>query len=59
MACKKVEVTYTVVHKQTINWPEDEFEDFDYETLECNLDDHCGYVGDIIDLKVDGEDYDF
>ena len=21
MACKKVEVTYTVVHKQTINWP--------------------------------------
>ena len=59
MGNKKIEVEYTVTHKQTIEWPDDEFNDFDYETLECNLEDDYGVIDDIKSVKVDGSDYEF
>lgn len=34
----KVKVTYTATFVQTIDWPDDELEDFNYNNLECNLD---------------------
>lgn len=34
----KVLVQYVTVHEQTIDWPESEMDNLNYENLMCNLD---------------------
>ena len=42
----KLLVKYTVTLEQTVDWPDDELEDFSYENLLCNLD-----IDESLDLK--------
>ena len=59
---RKVKVRFSVSMIQTIDWPEDEMEDFNYDNLHANLDHEKGsanYDYEVLDVKVDGENYDF
>lgn len=59
----KVIVKYTATFKQTLDWPDDELGDFNYENLQVNLrpseDDETGDEFEILSVKLNGEEYDF
>ncbi len=59
----KVKVTYTVVVTQTIDWPDDEMEDFDHDNLMLNLDpshlNSDAEIDDIYSVKVNGVEHHF
>ena len=58
----KVKVQYFAKVTQTIYWPDDEMNDFNYENLECNLDPTDADVIDaegIFDVHVNGERHEF
>jgi hypothetical protein len=59
----KVEVTYTARITQTLDWPDDELDDFNYNNLQANLepteDDIDGQEFDILDVKLNGQDHSF
>lgn len=59
----KVKVVYTVQAVQTLDWPDDEMDDFDYHNLECNLEPNDFgtelTVDEITDVTVNGEVYEF
>lgn len=58
-----VRVKYTVEIIQEISWPKDELEHLNYDNLLCNLDTDDPtsqkLLGDILDVKVDGVDFEF
>lgn len=59
---KTVAVMYTARMLQHIEWPDDEFEDFNKESLESNLDTRESETLEIEEIKavtVDFEDYEF
>ncbi len=58
----KVKVTYTATFTQTIDWPDDELDDLNYENLEANLDpENATYTGevDIDDIFLNGKQHEF
>jgi len=58
----RIEVKYTVLMTQIIDWPDDELEDFNYDNLCANLDVDKSNEGDefnICDVKKDGKNHDF
>lgn len=56
---KQVYVEYTVKHVQHLSISDAEFEDFDYDKLECSLDDQGGDIDEVIKVNVDGRPHDF
>lgn len=59
----KVIVEYTAKFKTTLEWPDDEIENLDYDNLQVNLtpseDDWDGDELEICDLKLNGKDHSF
>jgi transposase len=58
----RIEVEYTVKMKQVIDWPDDELDNFCYESLECNLDIEDSSmleIEDITEIKKNGLEHDF
>ena len=58
----KFKVKYTVTIEETINWPDDELDNFDYDNLMINLNieekDDYQYE-EIISINKDGESFYF
>ena len=59
----KVQVKFMAEMSQTIDWPDDEMEDFNYENLQCNCDPEnasvVNYAFDIEQVTVDGKPHEF
>lgn len=59
----KVIVEYTAKFKTTLDWPDDELKDFNYNNLQVNLtpseDDWDGLELDVCELKLNGMDHYF
>lgn len=56
----KIKVVYIVKVNETIDWPDDELENLNYENLECNLDPgqaENASITEIVSVKKNGEDY--
>ena len=56
---KVFKVTYTVQVVQSVEVPDEEFEDFDYDDLVANLEDYMGEIDDIVMIKLDGKEFYF
>ena len=55
----KLKVRYTIIVDQTIDWPDDEMDNLNYDNLEVNFDPRDSYstefqIQDILMLRVDG-----
>ncbi|MCF6459078.1 hypothetical protein [Pseudoalteromonas sp. MMG024] len=59
----KVQVKFLVEMEQEIDWPEDEMEDFNYDSLVCNLDHENAVLvthdHELLNVTVDGERHEF
>ena len=58
----EIKVKYTKTFEQTIDWPDDEMELFNHDSLLCNLDideSTDSYEDGIVTVQVNGSDYDF
>jgi len=58
----KLTIEYTVKFYQTFDWPDDEIEDLNYDTLLCNLDIEQSdeyEIEDITAMQKDGEEFYF
>lgn len=58
----KVIVEYEVKIRESIDWPDDEIQEFTYENLEANLEpssENICHIENISSILVDGEEYYF